>query len=213
MIWRWLLLLLIALNIGVAGWLVFGHRQRVMPPLTDPGVSELELLPTEPDSDAAPSPTHVIEASGECLRIGPFKTRSAMHKAFNALMPRVPQIQFDQKEVSRSTGWWVYLPALATQEQALTVARRLAGKGVRDYYVVTAGDRRNMVSLGLFHSEDNAHRRLARITGLGFDAQLSRRHETLPEYWIDFALPVDSGFDWKDLVDQYAVEARPKACF
>lgn len=215
MIWRWLLLLLIALNIGVAGWLLFGHHQRALPPVTDPGVPELELLAAEPGAgrtDPGPS-SRIIEASGRCLRIGPFSTRSAMRKAFDALAPHVPRIQFDQDEVTRSTGWWVYLPALPTQEQALSAARELADKGVRDYYVVTAGDRQNTVSLGLFHNEDNARRRLRHVTELGFKAQLTQRRETLPEYWVDIALPASAGFEWQALVEHPAAKASAINCF
>lgn len=213
MIWRWLLLLLVALNIGVAGWLVFSPRERPMPPPTDPGVPELQLLSARPGDPSAAASAQALEASGQCLRIGPFSTQSVMRQAFNALMPHVPRIQFDQNDVTRATGWWVYLPALPTQEQALATARRLAGQGVRDYYVVTAGDNQNTVSLGLFHSEDNARRRLAHVTDLGFDAQLTQRRETLPEYWIDMALPADPAFDWQTLVDNRAVKARSVNCF
>lgn len=211
MFWRLLLLLLIALNVGVAGWLLFGRTSHAMPPVTDPGVPELQLLSAEPTTTV--SPTHAIKASGQCLRIGPFTTQSGMRQAFDALMPRVPQIQFHQDEVTRSTGWWVYLPAFPTQEQALEAARDLAAQGVQDYYVVTAGDRQNTVSLGLFHSEDNARHRFARISQLGFKPELNQREETLPEYWIDIALPAQSGFDWHALVDAPAVKADAVSCF
>ncbi len=212
MFWRLLLLLLIALNVGVAGWLAFGRAPHPVPPATDPGVPELELLSARPSTSAKPA-AHAIEASGKCLRIGPFATQSGMHRAFNALLPEVPQIQFHQDEVTKSTGWWVYLPALPTREQALTAARTLAGKGVRDYYVVTAGDHQNTVSLGLFHNEDNARRRFARIRKLGFRPRLVQRKETLPEYWVDIALPVQAGFDWRALVDAPTVEAAAIHCF
>lgn len=213
MFWRLLLLLLIALNVGVAGWLLFGRPSHAMPPVTDPGVPELRLLSAQPGTAAKVSAAHAIKASGQCLRIGPFTTQSGMRQAFDALMPKVPQIQFHQDEVTRSTGWWVYLPAFPTQEQALEAARNLADKGVQDYYVVTAGDRQNTVSLGLFHSEDNARHRFARISQLGFQPRLNQREETLPEYWVDIALPAQRGFDWRALVTAPAVKASAINCF
>ena len=102
---RLLLLLLLALNLGVGGWLLFGHPARSWPPPTDPGVPELQLL-----SQQAPGPgqggasAHAVEGSGQCLRIGPFTTRAGMHKAFEALSPQVAGIQFHERDVTRHTG-------------------------------------------------------------------------------------------------------------
>src|SRR5699024_3749865 len=115
--------------------------------------------------------------------------------------------------VTRSTGWWVYLPAFSTQEQALATARSLADKGVRDYYVITAGDRQNTVSLGLFHNEENARHRCARIDKLGFKPKLTQRTETLPEYCVDIALPATRGFDWRAWVKAPAISAAAINCF
>ncbi len=55
MTWRWLLALLVVLNIGVAGWLALHQHDRVLPPLADPGVPMLELLPA-PGHAAMPTP-------------------------------------------------------------------------------------------------------------------------------------------------------------
>lgn len=208
---RLLLLLLFALNIGVAGWLVFGQQPQPLPPVTDPGIPELKLLPSTP-VPSTPS-VHAIKASGQCLRIGPFDTRTGMQKAFSALSPHVPQIQFQRDQVTRPTGWWVYLPAFPTQGQALKAARTLANDGLQDYYVITAGDRQNTVSLGLFHKPADARRRFARIVKLGFQPKLTRREETLPEYWIDIALPAARGFNWQAWVTLSTVNAKSVDCF
>lgn len=211
---RLLLLLLLALNVGVAGWLVFGQQPRAMPPVTDPGVPELKLLSaTSSAPAAATTATRAIKASGKCLRIGPFATPSGMHKAFEGLSPHVPHIQFQRDEVTKSMGWWVYLPAFPTRAQALDKARALVDDGVQDYYVITAGDHQNMVSLGLFRNPDNARRRFDRITQLGFHPKLTERKETLPEYWIDIALPATPGFDWHAWVSTPTVKAAAMDCF
>jgi len=59
---------------------------------------------------------------------------------------------------------------------------------VRDYYVVTAGEQQNTVSLGLFRDQGNAERRRAEIAALGLKPQIDTRTEELPQYWLDFAL-------------------------
>jgi cell division septation protein DedD len=212
MFWRLLLLLLIALNLGLAGWLVFGQAPHTMPPASDPGVPELKLLPGQATTSATVMPG-AIKASGQCLRIGPFATQSAMRKAFHVLAPKVAQIQFHQRAVTRATGWWVYLPALPTLDKALARAQALDDAGIKDYYLVTAGGRRNTVSLGVFHDQDNARRLLARARNLGFRARLRQRHETVPQYWLDVALPAEQSFDWRAGIEAPSVAARPIDCF
>lgn len=206
MFYRLLFLLLLAFNIGVAAaWLAFGRASPApLPPASDPGVAELKLLSERPgaaagqnaDKSAAPESRAAL-ASDRCESIGPFPTQADMRDAMETLTAHVPRIQFREEQAHQSRGFWVYLPALPTRDAALTTARSLSAKGVRDYYVVTAGDQQNTISLGLFHDRANAQRRQAEIAALGFKAQLNERMETLPVYWVDFVLPPQSGFDWQ----------------
>lgn len=216
MFFRLLFLLLIALNVGVAAWLAFGHPVRVAPPPADPGVAELKLL-SERDGKAAAAapakPERARRASDRCLAIGPFDTQSDTRAVVDALTPHVPRIQFRQEQTTQSTGWWVYLPAFPSRDDALATARRLSAKGVHDYYVVTAGDRQNTISLGLFHDPDNARRRQQALVALGFQPKLSERTETLPQYWVDIAMPAAAGFDWHRYVDRPGVGAQAVDCF
>ncbi|MEO6967993.1 MAG: SPOR domain-containing protein [Rhodanobacteraceae bacterium] len=202
---RLLFLMLLVFNVGVAAWLVFGHPTTApLPPPTDPGVTELKLLSERPgppseqsaELDAAPESRAAL-VSDRCESIGPFPTQADMRVAMQTLTPQVPRIQYREEQARQSRGFWVYLPALPSRDAALTTARALSAKGVRDYYVVTAGDQQNTISLGLFHDRANAEHRRAELATLGFNAQLTERVETLPVYWVDFALPSQPGFDWR----------------
>lgn len=215
MFYRLLFLLLVAFNIGVAAWLAFGRAPAAaLPPATDPGVPELKLLseragalPVAPESRAARS-------SDRCESIGPFPTQADMRTAMQALTPHVPRIQYREEQTRQSRGFWVYLPALPTRDAALATARALSAKDVRDYYVVTAGDQQNTISLGLFHDSVNADKRRAEIAALGFAAQVSERVETLPVYWVDFAQPQQAGFRWQAWVPgRPDLQTRPVDCF
>jgi cell division septation protein DedD len=217
---RLLFLLLLALNAGVAGWLLFGRHAAPLPPSTDPGVAELRLLSEQPGSPAplaaqaqeAP-PSKAVQSSDRCLSIGPFTTQADTRNAVEALTPHVARIQFREQQATQSRGWWVFLPAFSSREDAVATARELSAKGVRDYYVVTAGDQQNMVSLGLFHDPDNARRRRDQLVALGFRPHLTERTETLPVYRVDFALPSAPGFDWHSYVSAADIDAQPIDCF
>ena len=219
---RVLFLMLLALNIGGACWIAFAPKA-VVPgsAITDPGVPALVLLserdgPASKPATSTETSTAAATSSGSdiCQSIGPFQTQSDMRSSLNSLTPLVKRIQYRNENATQSRGFWVFLAAMKTREDALGVARRLSAKGVRDYYVVTAGEQLNTISLGLFREQANAERRKAEIAGMGFEPQLIQRTEELPVYWIDFARAADSRFDWHNHVGNVSgLEERTINCF
>lgn len=218
---RVLFLLLLALNIGAACWLAFAPSVRATPfAAADPGVAELKLL-SERDgamavgAELAAAPESVADlANDDCRSIGPFPSQADVRAAMNTLTPLTKRTRTRVQHVTESRGDWVYLPAFKTREEALDAARALAAKGVRDYYVVTAGDQQNTVSLGLFRDAGNAERRRAQIAALGFAPKLVARIEDLPEYWLDFALERGDTFDWHTaLTTPSNLREQKIACF
>jgi hypothetical protein len=240
---RFLFLLLLAMNLGAAAWLLFGRTPaRALPPATDPGVAELRLLaesrgkapavhassaapdtgkpPVAPLPPAAGSSTPAAASiaaqvpAESCGTLGAFASMADMRAAMQALTPHVARIQYRQEQVEHSRGYWVFLPATATREAALDEARALAAKGIDDYYVVTAGDSQNTVSLGLFDNQANAQARLGRLQKLGFPAQLKQRVDSEPVYWIDYAVPSGSAFAWQQwLPGRNDLQAKAIDCF
>jgi len=217
---RVLFLLLLAMNVGVASWLYFAPEpaEREIA-ATDVGISRLELLAERErlgdaaSAELAEAPA-VSDTPDQCRSIGPFATQADMRAAMNKLTSRVRRIQYREARTTQPRGFWVFVPAMASREQALGVARQLSAKGVRDYYVVTAGDQQNTISLGLFREQANAERRRAEIAALGFSPQLLQRTEDLPVYWVDFAEDPQRPVAWRaqmpDLID---LKEQPVQCF
>jgi hypothetical protein len=205
MLSRILFLLLLAMNIGVALWLYFAPQPRahVVAP-ADPGIPRLVLLSEREranegtEAELASAPEAAAEPrNGTCTSIGPFPTQADMRGALNALTPLVARIQYREAHSTETRGYWVYMPAQPSREKALALARQLSEKGVRDYYVVTAGDQPNTISLGLFRDQANADKRRDEMARLGFAADVVARTEELPVYWIDFAEERDHPVDWR----------------
>lgn len=218
---RALFLLLLALNLGVGAWLYYEPKpiaQDQGP--VDVGITPLVLLSEHERGDAN---TQELAAAPEsrrdigrdrCYTLGPFPTQADMRAAMNKLTPLVGRIQYREAHATQPRGYWVYLPAMASREQALSVARQLSAKGVRDYYVVTAGDQQNTISLGLFRDQNNAERRRAEIAGHGFSPQLIQRTEDLPVYWIDYAVDPSRPVDWHSVLpDLIDLKEQGVACF
>ena len=222
MLSRALIALLLTMNLGVALWLWL--RPAPQAPGTqaraDEGMPSLVLLSEEDDvpdvaetlaePDSPPEPTPGLDRLA-CVEIGPFLTQADLRRAMNAFTPSAERLQFRETRALASRGYWVYLPAQGTRDAALAAARELSGKGLRDYYVVTAGERENTISLGLFRELSNAQQRHAQVRGMGFDAQLQPRSDEIPHYWIDLA--VEASYDWRARIAGYTgVTGTPVAC-
>jgi hypothetical protein len=214
---RAVLLLLACMNVGVGLWWALHSDPAWKPlPATEKGVTGLTLLreaegsplPAAAELDAAPEP---LEDMTQCLSLGPFETPADLRSAMGRPMPQVGRIQFRELPATVLRGYRVYLPAAADRAEALASARALAAKGLRDYYVVTAGDQQNTVSLGLFRDLDNARQRQAEAAALGYAAIVEPRTEAVPQWWVDIAAPAD--FDWTRVLPADSVRAQKVSCF
>ena len=129
----------------------------------------------------------------------------------NRLRPEVERIQFREVAATALRGYRVFLPAAGSREQALKTARDLSARGVTDYYVVTAGEQQNTVSLGIFRDLANARARHDEIAAMGYDATIEARTEQTPQWWVEIA--AETGFDWQPLLPDAGLQANSAECF
>lgn len=212
---RALLLLLVVMNLGVGAWWALHRPPAPVPlPAVEAGVPPLRLLREGPPVAIAPTAVPpAAEDLGEqpvCLSVGPLATPEELRRVMAALTPRVVHIQFRETASARLRGYRVYLPAAGSRAQALATARSLAARGVRDYYVVTAGDQQDTVSLGIFRERANAEARQRQIAVLGYQARIEARTEPAPQWWVDLA--AGSGFDWRSALPDSGLQATAIAC-
>jgi len=217
MIARGLVVLLACMNLAVAAWW-WSHVPPAVsgPAPSEQGVGGLVLL-SEAEPQASPDAIELAAVplpmpdAPVCLSIGPFGTPAELRTAMNALAPLAARIQFREVPATELRGYRVFLPASGNREQALAMARQLSSRGVRDYYVVTAGAEENTVSLGLFRELANAEKRRDEIAAQGFEPQLEPRTEQASQWWIDLA--GEAGLAWRDALGAAdGIEARPVAC-
>jgi hypothetical protein len=240
MLLRLLFVLLIALNIAVGAWLLLGQNDTHASFATDPGVPKLHLLSELPPpastvahaasvappataaaSTPAPASTNAAAAAApnantlsyQCMALGPFATQEDLRIARNALSSEAQRMRARQEQTTQARGWWVHLPPSPNHAAALAQARQLGARNIQDYFVVSAGDNQNTVSLGLFKDPANARKRREEIVVAGFPAQMTERTETVPEYWLDL-IPSDSKhFDWRSRIHDPAIGSHSTGCF
>jgi cell division septation protein DedD len=218
---RVVFLLLFAMNLAAAGWWYSrAHAPEPQFSATDPNVPGLVLLherdaaamsTAATDADAAAQPVDPAAPVAQCGSLGPFETQSDLRRGLELLTPQVTRIQFQERAMESTRGYWVYLPAYSDRDTALKAARQLNQAGVRDYYVVTAGDHENTVSLGLFRDRENAMRRQGQISALGFPARLEERTEVERQFWIEFEQGAAAP-DLSQLPGAELLSLKPRPC-
>lgn len=204
---RYFFLILLFGNIGFFVW-----SQRVAEPVrpaftaNDPGTTAIKLLselntpsPETPKETVAEQPVSVQQI---CFSAGPYSNEAAVLTVQEALTPLVLKTSIREITTTQEAGYWVYLPAMPTRADALAKGRELAAAKVRDYYVVTAGNHENTVSLGLYRESFNADNRIAELSRKGFDVQKEVRIEQWPEFWLDFSITEEQRPDLPDLTDE-----------
>lgn len=205
---RLLFALLFAMNVAAAAWwwLRPPPSAESVPP-TRPGVPALVLL-GEAELQAAPvleaepdSPPEPLSATPRCLSVGPFQSPADMRRAAATLQPVAGKLQFRETRSAQLRGYRVYLPALPTRDAALAHVRELAARGLTDYYVVTAGDEQNTISLGLFRDLGNAERRRDQVRALGVEPRLEPRSEETSQWWLDVSVAED--YDWREALREH----------
>ena len=206
---RALIVVLVALNLGVAAWWLSRPAASPPPvPVSDRGGVPLQVLSTpavtatlaadtdaptalaaSPDAGegvgegegAAPAPAAEIAAQ-TCFRIGPFATRAAAEAArgrVDAVMPE-PQLR---EEPGRASRYRVLLPPAEDRAQAQATAQRIAAAGFDDLFVLSQGAEANAIALGTYGSRETAQRRAAALQAAGFPAQVQAQGAAAASQW------------------------------
>jgi len=221
MLARILFLLLLAMNLASVAWWYWRGQVPEPPAQIASSAPKLVLLSERDNAamseaarvaEAAQAPIDPNAAAPVCSTLGPFADQTALKRGIDVLTPQVTRIQYQESSTVTTRGYWVYLPALDSRDAALKSARQLNAAGVRDYYVVTAGDRENTVSLGLFRDRENAGRRQSQIAALGFPARLEERTEVERAWWIEFERESAEPPDYSKLDGAVQLTLKPRGC-
>jgi len=194
---RLLFILVLLSNIGLY---IYSRQNLPKQPrftVVDEGISKLVLLSEldventiweETDTDNGETEQDFNQV---CYTAGVFNAKSEIQPVMDALKNDVIKIRTRKVISTQEAGFWVFIPALTTREEALNIGRLLSKNGIKDYYVVTGGENENTISLGLYRDRQNANARLESLLKRGFNAEKQIRVEQWPEFWLDYAIASD----------------------
>jgi cell division septation protein DedD len=152
--------------------------------------------PPAADPDAA---VEVATVAMQCTSVGPFRELSQAATAAGALRTAGYQPLQRVAEGDIWIGYWVYIPAIATEAEANTILARMRAEGITDSYVIPNSDSGNLVSLGVFSEISGVGRRRDQVRALGFDPQVVDRTRRATVYWIDVTLAEGQTLDFDAL--------------
>ncbi|TKR29615.1 SPOR domain-containing protein [Luteimonas gilva] len=202
---RALIVLLIAINLGVAMWWLL--RPDVVAPAaaaTPPGVPRLQLLSeAKPLAASAPAQAAPVAAAqtppppaapNQCFSLGPFADAAAMRAAETRLRPQVVRLRAREAAAAPARAYSVVLPPFASRELAQAATEKIKAAGFDDYLLINTGDDANGIALGRYGSQDTAQRRQAALRAAGFDAQIRPVGEAAAAgpSWLDIEARADA---------------------
>jgi hypothetical protein len=197
---KWLFSALLLANIGLFMWVSWYKELGVEParkprppvnaenmlPLTTPG---LKLTPRPAGGDRLELLTPIErEALGNekfCYTIGPFESREAALKA-GAFMDEL-QLEYGTRaaEDKSESSYWVFIPPLATRQEAQAKVKELAKLGFKEHFITQEAGRDNAISLGVFGQRENAESQMAELKGKGIEAKLETRYRLRLLHWLN----------------------------
>lgn len=196
---------LLLLNLGLLAW----HFWVVPPParqprqVTEPDIPRLRLWQAvpKPRSSSTPAPGDVgvrpaaVALRGAvaetCAEFGPFSDRRSAELAAAKLKSGGAITAIVVRPSKVIAGYWVYFPPYPSYGAAKSMAAKLRRRGVKDLFIVTGGEQRNAISVGVFAEEAGARRRRERLVRLGFKPLLGRRVHDEDRYWLQAKQPAD----------------------
>ncbi len=174
------ILLLANVIVLVAGVTARGERDPEAEILRRPaGKDSIRILPAAPTASAASAPRANSASNGaqSCLEWGNFARQES--SAVRAVLDTLNLGErLSTRQVSLSSGFWVYLPPPATQGDQPKRLARLRRLGIEGYSELKVeGKLRGAISLGLFRNQDGAAEHLASIKRKGLEGALLEPHE------------------------------------
>ena len=146
------------------------------------------LVSNLPDISAKRISQDEESAEALCFSYGPFP---ANEQAKNLKQ------WFEQKEilVNQRTDnehakqlFWIYLAPQKSRENAIAAIEDLKSKGIKDYRLISSGDLRNAISLGLFSTQVIVNKRLNELKSKGYQPIVVPYHNAKVVYWVDVKL-------------------------
>ena len=160
---------------------------------------EQKVVPAEEQAPVEPLP--VVR----CYTLGPFKDESIMQQLKAVLAEKAQGVEVRKLEESEQHRYWVHIPALKDRAAAKAMTRTLAGKKIKDFYIVRGGENNNRISLGHFREKKHADRRIKLLKKHDIKAEIEIIYRHFNIYWLDYS-EVDNQIEGEDFIQEFLID-------
>ena len=144
--------------------------------------------PTKSASSAKkPSRSAAVPSNAEtCFTLGPFRKLDKLREFTRGIKDYVVTASFRSRQEQEQSLFWVYLEPESSALKAKILGKQLKDQKIKDYYVITSGDKKNGVSLGHFKEKDRAKAHAESVKELGFNPMIETVFRSYTIYWLDY---------------------------
>jgi len=211
---RILIIALLTLNIlYFVGVYLFGVVFNQDPRLKEPNIPTITLLSMGAVGGAGLSND---KQAATCYSVGPYSVEKTARLVGNKISDEGFTVNIRNQQTDRINKYLVFLPQLATREQAEKVVADIKKHQISTYSVIETGPYKNAIALGTFDDLDKARRHAEYVRYLGYDARYTEQRQRSQVYWVGFVEPFGRSAPVLELstsVDPKAVVQKiPEAC-
>ena len=184
---KWAIYIILLVNIGFFVWHfqvteTKSTYQQFLKPTDDSSV-RMVMLKEHVEMQKQQS----SEPKNWCYSLGPFKQQTVAHNVEAELVQQGFPLKFRVDKDARKKGYWVFLlPAKDNNEARVKVSELKKKHKIKDVFIVTTGEKKHAISLGVYSRFELAYRRQGEIKALGFKAQIKDVKLPTKEYWLDW---------------------------
>ncbi len=185
-----------------------------LPPVEDRTVTETAVTADQPTAVAPVSPRgddHGVDAGAEivpppgavataaprpptaqkCFSIGPLDDDDPAARMDDWLKRGGAKVHKRSEEKDTVVNHKVYLPPQSSRSQARKLLAELKSKGMLDVLIISDGDLKNGISVGVFSRPESIRRRTAELAALGHETRVQPRYETRRQEWLEISVTPD----------------------
>lgn len=162
---------------------------RPAPPKPQKPTPVVEPAPVAKPAPPSPPPQPISTSSAmACYSVGPFLLMSDIKGVSQLFELAAINTQERAEALRKQVGYWVYVPPMASLQEARVALRQMKDNDVDDALIISEGSKANAISLGVFKTEELGIARKNSIASLGHQSKVEPLFRTQPQYWLDLEL-------------------------
>ncbi len=138
-----------------------------------------------PAPAARPERSPAAGGGKRCYVLGPFASANEVQRVVQRSGSTAAVVERRWSNPRQRPGYWVHIPPAASAGEARAALRRLTSlEGSGDIQLITSGEMRHAISLGIFSTMENARKRVREVQQYGFNVAVNEVQIRKRQYWL-----------------------------